>query len=297
VMFGLYGALFVLTQFMQFQLGYTPLQAGLRVLPAAGGIALVAPFSSVIVRKLGTKLTVAGGLLLVSAGLWHISGTTVASTYADTVLGMVMLGVGAGLVFPAGVGAVMGSLPSEHTGVGSGTNGTFVQVGGALGVALVGSLLASRYEHELSAHLASRHVPHAIEETILGSLGAALAVATHIGGAAGALLSHYARSAFINGMDLGLAVAAIVVTGAAVFALLALPSRPKAEEGHVEDAGTASDREPASAQLSGSHLIEHPTGVVSAGSGWRASSTASSAPLSQAAFLDGSSWSSSGAPR
>ena len=286
IAFGLYGALFVLTQFMQFQLGYTPLQAGLRVLPAAGGIALVAPLSSVVVRTLGTKLTVAGGLLLASAGLWQLSGATVASTYADTVAGMVMLGVAAGLVFPAGVGAVMGSLPSEHTGVGSGTNGTFVQVGGALGVALVGSLLASRYEHQLTARLAPHHVPHAVEHTVLGSLGSALGVAAHIDAFAGAALAHFARSAFISGMDLGLTVAAIAVAGAGAFALLALPSRPPGEE-----------REPQPAHPSGSHLIEQPTGVVSAGSGSLPSSTASSAPRSQSASWEGSSWSPSGAPR
>jgi len=230
VMFGLYGALFVLTQFLQFQLGYTPLQAGVRVLPAAGGIALVAPFSSVLVRRLGTKLVVAGGLLVVAAGLWQISGTSVTTTYADTVAGMAMLGVGAGLVFPAGVGAVMGSLPSEHTGVGSGTNGAFVQVGGALGVAVVGSLLASRYEHRMTTTLAPYHVPHAIEEVVLGSLGGALGVARQIGGVTGGLLARFARSAFISGMDLGLLVAAIVVLAAALLALLALPSRPAVQD-------------------------------------------------------------------
>jgi len=286
VMFGLYGALFVLTQFMQFQLGYTPLQAGLRVLPAAAGIALVAPFSSVLVRRFGTKLTVAGGLMLVSGGLWQISGATLASTYADTVAGMVLLGVGAGLVFPAGVGAVMGSLPSEHTGVGSGTNGAFVQVGGALGVALVGSLLATRYENHLGHSLAPYHVPHAIEETLLRSLGAALSVATHLGGVSGAFLSHFARAAFVSGMDLGLTVAAIVVAGAAVFALLALPSRPPEVEPCAEPP-----------QPPDRHLIEQPTGVVSAGSGTPPSSTTSRAPRSHAASWEGSSWSASGAPR
>ena len=66
-MFGLFGALFVLTQFLQFQLGYTPLQAGVRILPAAGAIAIVAPISRILVHKLGTKLTVAAGLLVVAA--------------------------------------------------------------------------------------------------------------------------------------------------------------------------------------------------------------------------------------
>ena len=236
LMFGLMGALFVLTQFLQFQLGYTPLQAGVRVLPAAGAIAVVAPLSSLLVRRLGAKLTVAMGLLVVAAGLWLISAASITTTYGETVIGMTMLGIGAGLVFPAGVGAVMTSLPSEHTGVGSGTNGAFVQIGGALGVAVVGSLLSGRYQHRMTTTLAPYHIPHAIEQTIFGSLGGALGVAGHLGGATGELLANFARSAFISGMDLGLSVAAVVALAGALLALLALPSRTVAEnETHPDE--------------------------------------------------------------
>jgi len=226
LMFGLMGALFVLTQYLQFQLGYTPLQAGIRVLPAAGAIALIAPLSATLVRRLGTKLTVAAGLLIVSCGLWQISGATVTTTYTGVVAGMTMLGIGAGLVFPAGVGAVMGSLPRDHTGVGSGTNGSFVQIGGALGVAVIGSLLSTRYQHRMTAALRTYHVPHAILQTILGSLGAALGLARALGGVLGLALAHLARSAFISGMGLGMTVGACVALGGALLALLALPSRP-----------------------------------------------------------------------
>lgn len=229
--FGLYGALFVLTQLLQFQLGYTALQSGVRVLPAAGAIAVMAPLSTVLVRRLGTKLTVVAGLLVVAGGLWQISGASVTSTYGGTVVGMVMLGVGAGLVIPPATGAVMGSLPAAHTGVGSATNGSFMQIGGALGVAVIGSLLSTRYQHRVTGALAPYHLPHSIQETILGSLGSALGVARQLGGATGQLLAQSARSAFISGMDLGLAVAAIVALAGVVLALLALPSRPGDEEG------------------------------------------------------------------
>jgi EmrB/QacA subfamily drug resistance transporter len=221
--FGLYGGLFVLTQLLQFQLGYSPLQAGLRVLPAAGAIAVMAPMSTLLVSRLGTKLTVSAGLLVAAAGLWQISGASVATTYGGTVAGMVMIGIGAGLVIPSSTGAVMGSLPAAHTGVGSGTNGSFLQVGGALGVAVVGSLLSTRYQSRLTSVLATFRVPHAVGETILGSLGGALGVARHIGGVDGRLLAGLAHSAFISGMDLGLLVAGAVVLAGALFALLALP--------------------------------------------------------------------------
>lgn len=228
--FGLYGALFVLTQFLQFQLGYTPLQAGLRVLPAAGAIAVMAPLSTLLVRTLGSKLTVAAGLVLAAAGLWQISGATVTTAYGGAVAGMVMLGVGAGLVIPPSTGAIMGSLPSAHTGVGSATNGSFMQVGGALGVAIVGSLLSTRYQQRITSALAPYHVPHPIQETIRGSLGGALGVARQIGGVTGRFLARFAHAAFISGMDLGLLAGTLVVLAGALLALLALPSRPSSEE-------------------------------------------------------------------
>ena len=140
--------------------------------------------------------------------------------------GMILTGIGAGLVMPAVSGSVMGSLPRGDTGVGAATNGVFIQVGGALGVAVIGSLLSTRYQDRMTAALAPYHLPHAIETTILGSIGGALGVAARVGGATGDLLAHVARSAFISGADLGLLTAAAVVLAGCVLALLTLPARP-----------------------------------------------------------------------
>ena len=226
VMFGLYGALFVLTQYLQFLLGYTPLQTGLRVLPAAAAVALVAPVSAVSVRLIGAKFTTAIGLLIVTAGLWQISGVSVTSTYADSVAGLAMLGIGAGLTIPCTTAAVMGSVPRGDTGVGSATNGTFMQVGGALGVAVIGSLLATRYTGRMTGLLAPYHLPHGITSIILGSVGGALGAADRVGGTAGRLLAHAAQTSFISGMDLGLMTGAAVGLAGCLVALVAMPSRP-----------------------------------------------------------------------
>ena len=221
VTFGLYGALFVLTQFMQFFLGYTPLQAGVRVLPAAAAVVIVAPPSARLVRAIGTKLTMTAGLALIAAGLWQISTATMATTYAGTVLGMVLLGAGAGLAIPTATGSVIGSAPESDSGVASATNTTALQLGGALGVAVVGSLLDTRYQD----NLALVHLPHAVAATVNSSLGGALAVAARAGGAAGQQLAGLARGAFISGMDLGLLTAAVVALAGAVAALAWLPRR------------------------------------------------------------------------
>ena len=252
VTFGLFGSLFVLTQYLQFELGYTALQAGVRVIPAAAAIAVIAPISPLAVRALGSKITLAAGLLTVAGGLWQMSGATVASTYVSTLPGMIMLGVGAGLAIPCATASVMGSLPQEHTGVGSATNGTFLQVGGALGVAVIGSLLSTRYQSSMTAVLAPYHAPAALTHAILGSLGGALAVAARIGGPAGATLAHLARTAFMSGMDVGLSAGAAVAAAGGLLALALMPSRPAAGPGAAgggpDPTVTAPEPEPAAPQ-------------------------------------------------
>ncbi len=225
LMFGLFGSMFMLSQFLQFQLGYSALQAGVHMLPTAAGIAAIAPLSPYLVRRLGTKLTVTLGMLCVAGGLWQISGLTVTSTYVDQLAGAILVGVGTGVVWPACIGSLMGTLPPANTGIGSATNGMFAQVGSALGVAVVGSLLSTRYQHLLTSALAGHAIPAAIHSTILGSLGGALGVAEHVGGLTGAMLATAARSAFISGLDLGLQAAAGVALAGALMALVVLPIR------------------------------------------------------------------------
>ncbi|HTT54866.1 MAG TPA: MFS transporter [Streptosporangiaceae bacterium] len=263
VTFGMYGALFVLTQYLQFSLGYTALQTGIRILPAAGAVALVAPFSPVAVRLVGAKFTVAAGLLIVAAGLWQMSGATISSTYVGILPGTIMLGVGAGLAIPCTTALVMGSVPRGDTGVGSATNGTFMQVGGALGVAVIGSLLATRYQDRITAALVPYHLPHLIESTILGSVGGALAVAERAGGASGALLAHAARMAFLSGMNLGLLTAAAVGLAGCLVALATLPSRPPAAAGQPP-AGEGSQPPAAGKDPGGNRPAGRPTSGPSA---------------------------------
>ena len=236
-LFGLAGALFVLTQFLQFNLGYSALQAGVRMLPIAAAVAVIAPLSAAAVRLAGAKLTAAAGLLLIAAGLWQVSHATITWTYTDTLPGLIMTGVGAALVMPTVSGSVMGSLPRGDLGVGSATNGLSIQVGSALGVAIVGSLLSTRYQDHMATALAPHHLPHTIESIILGSIGGALSIAARAGGATGHLLAHAARAAFISGADLGLVTAAAVVLVGCVLALLSLPARPR-----VDDARAIGDR-------------------------------------------------------
>jgi EmrB/QacA subfamily drug resistance transporter len=224
--FGLLGALFIQTQFLQFDRGYSPLQAGLRILPLAAVLVVSALLSPIVARVIGTKLTVAAGLAAIAGGLWQISAACrLATTYGDVLPGMLLIGLGAGLLLPTATNSVVGSIPQGDSGIGSATNAVALQVGGALGVAVIGSVLSTRYQDHMTAALAGRHVPIAATQTILGSLGGALAVAGSAGGATGALLARTARAAFMSGNEVSLAVGAAVALGGAVLVLALLPSR------------------------------------------------------------------------
>ena len=224
--FGLMGALFLQTQFLQFDLGYSSLQAGLRILPIAAVLGVTATVSPIIARAMGTKFTTAGGLAAIASGLWQMSAaSTAVATYGSVVPGMLLIGLGAGLLLPTATNSVVGSVPLGDSGIGSATNGVAIQVGGALGVAVVGSVMLTRYQDHMTSALAGQHVPIAATHTILGSLGGALAVAGVAGGATGALLERTARAAFMSGLEVSMFVGGAVALGGAFIVLARLPSR------------------------------------------------------------------------
>jgi len=203
---------------------------------------VVAPLSVVLARRFGTKPVVAGGMLCIAVALGLLSRTTATTTYPDLVPAFILLGIGAGLAMAPSTESVMGSLPLAQAGVGSATSDTALQVGGALGVGVLGTLLNLRYQSMLTPLLAHHAIPAQVSSVILGSLGGALAVAGHVGGPTGAALSAASRHAFISGMDLGLLVASLVVGVAGVVVLVVLPNR-----GAVEAAAGSGDPQPVGA--------------------------------------------------
>ncbi len=230
VIFALNGVLFLITQWLQFDLGYTPFGAGIRVGPVALVLLVVAPISAFAAHKFGTKIVVASGMLTIVAGLILLSRIQVDNSYTTALVPLFLLGIGTGLAFAPSTESVMGSLPRAKAGVGSATNSTSLQVGGALGVGVLGSLLNTRYQGRLESTLAHYTVPSSIEHLILGSLGGALEVGAKVGGAIGAGLAALARSAFVSGMDLALFVGALAVAAGVVIVLVFLPSRPERQQ-------------------------------------------------------------------
>jgi EmrB/QacA subfamily drug resistance transporter len=226
VIFSLFGGLFLLTQYLQFSLGYSALRAGLCIGPVALTLLVVAPVSSWLVHLVGTKVVVATGMGAIAVGFGMLSFVSVRGTYTDALPGLLLLGIGTGLALAPSTESVMGSLPRERTGVGSATNGTALQLGGALGVAVLGSLLTARYRGALHPVLVHQAISRSVLSLINGSLGGALAVADRVGGARGVELAQFARHSFVSGMDLAVTAGSAVVGAGALIALAVLPSRP-----------------------------------------------------------------------
>ncbi len=226
VLFALLGLFFLMTQYLQFCLGFSPLQTGLAIAPIALILLVVAPLSVLAVRHVGTKPVVVCGLLLISAGLGLLSFTTTGAAYADALPGFVLIGLGVGLTLAPSTDSIMGSVPKELAGVGSATNDTAMQVGGALGVGILGTALNVRYQDSMAPLLAHFSVPAPIKTLILGSVGGGLAVAERVPGRSGDALAQAAKEGFVSGMDVGLIIGSVIVAVAAVVVLALLPNRP-----------------------------------------------------------------------
>jgi MFS family permease len=227
--FGLFGSTFLLALFIQFILGHNALEAGVRELPIAATAAVVSVASPLIVRVAGGKLTLAAGLLILAGSLWLISGSSITAGYGGIVPAQIMIGCGAGLVIPSATASVLGAVPRRHAGVGSATNELVLQTGGALGVAVIGSLFSIRYQGTVTRRLAPHKVPAGVLHTARGSVGGALSAAARISGPLGHLIAQVARSAFVSGIQLGLLAGAAVAVAGAVVALLVLPRRTPAD--------------------------------------------------------------------
>ena len=227
VFFALFGALFLLTQYLQSVLSYTPFQAGLRLAPVAVTLAVFAPLASLLAEKLGTKVVVAAGLSIVAIGLGLASGFNVRAGYLPVLVSICVAGLGMGLTISPATEAIMGSLPPTEAGVGSAMNGTDIQVGGALGVAVLGSILNAHYRAHLVPTLVALHLPQSAAHAANSSLGGALAVARHLPVPANPLLTYAAKVSFVGGVNLADLVGMSVALAGAAVALLFLPARPR----------------------------------------------------------------------
>jgi EmrB/QacA subfamily drug resistance transporter len=243
VFFAMFGTFFLLTQYLQVVRAYTPLEAGLRTLPMAATMMVMAPMSARLVERLGARTVVSAGLTFVAAGLALASLLGETTPYIWLAGVLVVMAVGMSITMAPATASIMSSLPLRKAGVGSAWNDTTRELGGALGVAVLGSVMSSQYTSGLAGQLGS--VPADVGRVAESSVGAAVQISAELSPAVGDALSAAARSAFMDAMGVALVVAAGVALAAAAVVRRYLPG-PTEVPTHEE---IAEPEEPASATI------------------------------------------------
>jgi EmrB/QacA subfamily drug resistance transporter len=227
--FNLFGFIFLITQYFQFFKGYSPLSAGVHLLPVALSIGVSSVLGTRLAVRFGTKLVVAAGLLAMAAFYLWVSTVTVRTDYATIAAQMILYGTGMGLTSAPATEAIMGVVPAAKAGVGSAVNDATRLLGGTLGVAVIGSVYASLYASRLTATLPP-HLPAALVDTAHSSAGAALAIAHQLAYAGqptlGAAVHAAAAGAFIHGLSVACLASGTLAGAGAVIALALLPAHP-----------------------------------------------------------------------
>lgn len=222
--FSLFGLLFMLTQYFQSVLNYDPFIAGLVQLPVVAVFTIVTSQSTKIVARLGTKRTVAFGALLVSLSLLYYRAVLdIATPYPVILVGQIIFAIGFGMTTSPATNSVMQSVPVRKSGIGSAMNDMTRQLGGALGVAVMGSVLNSIYREALAAPIAALpQLTEPMRETILRSIQGAHIVAAQLGDGAQSI-TNASQIGFIAGMHQALLLAALVMFVSALLNFRWLP--------------------------------------------------------------------------
>jgi EmrB/QacA subfamily drug resistance transporter len=228
--FAMLGSLFLLTQFLQSVLGYSALQTGVRLLPMAAAQVVVAPLSAKLVERVGSKVVVATGLTVAAVGLLLASRLTAGASYSEVVVALVVMAAGLALVMPPATESIMGSLPPAKAGVGSAVNDTTREVGAALGVAVLGSVMSSTYRPRVAEAISGRPLPDGAADAITDQIGAAVQVAAEVGGEPGRALAAVASDSFADGMGIAFMIGAAALLVGAVIVALFLPARSRDHE-------------------------------------------------------------------
>lgn len=222
--FAMFGTIFGLTQFLQFVLGKTALEAGTLMIPLALGIPIGARISLKAVEHAGTNRVMAGGLILVTIVLLTLTRWTPTTETWVVSLTLFFLAIGLANVMAPGTGAVMSAVPEAKAGVGSAMNDLFRQLGGALGVAVIGSAINTVYRERIADAITG--LPGPAADAAGDSVGAAVAIAGQVGGPAGQALAAAARAGFTDALGVAAVVAASVAVLTAIFVFRAMPARP-----------------------------------------------------------------------
>jgi EmrB/QacA subfamily drug resistance transporter len=239
--FGAYGSIYYLTQFLQFVLGYGPLETGVRLLPLAGAVFVGAAVTGRLTPRLGVKAMVVPGMVIGTVSVFLLTTIGADATYADFVPSLLLLGFAIGLSVSPATDTIMGSFPESELGVGGGANDTSLELGGALGIAVLGSLLGTAYQDRLGELIGGR-LPAAALDAAGESVGGGLAVAGQVaknpsGGPQQArALVDAVHEAFAHGVAHTSLIGGIIMAAGALIVLAVLPGRrARAADGQASE--------------------------------------------------------------
>jgi DHA2 family multidrug resistance protein-like MFS transporter len=223
-----FGIFLLIAQYLQLVLGYSPLEAGLWTVPSSGGFIAGSLLAPLLVRVIRPAYVVAGGLLLTAAGLSILALVQADSSVAVVVAGSVVVALGVAPPVTLGTDLVVGCVPPERAGVASGISETGAELGGALGIAVLGSISVAVYRSEIADTAPARVPPEAVanaEDTLGGATEAADVLPARVG----ETLLDAARDAFTQGLQAAaVASAAVAVITAIVAGILLRRSGPGA---------------------------------------------------------------------
>jgi len=220
VFFAMFGTYFIFTQYLQFVHGYDPLSAGIRMVPWALAYIVSATQSAKLVERFGQRLVVSSGLVIGGAGLATVALTSsLTASYWWFALGIVIEALGMGITTAPSTGAIMQSLPLHKAGVGSAVNDTTRELGGALGVAVLGSLVASHFRSSFGSAIAG------LPAKATHSLAEALQHAAAVGGVRGGTIATAAKVSYVDAFNTTLWVGmGVVLVASGIVAWLLRPA-------------------------------------------------------------------------
>jgi EmrB/QacA subfamily drug resistance transporter len=221
--FALFGVMFIMTPYIQLILGNDAQGTGIRLLPLIAGVAVGAAIGYVIASRSSARVAVTLGLLISAAGLLIFSRVGADTGYGLVAVALAVIGLGLGIALPTTLDVILGILPASQTGAGTALTRALQQVAASLGVAILGSILDTAYQHQLAPHVAS--LPDIARNAAEGSIAGAIAIASRLPASFGTPIASAAKSAYTSGMaEVTLVSAALMVLTAIAIALF-LPSR------------------------------------------------------------------------
>ncbi|MGW1562676.1 DHA2 family efflux MFS transporter permease subunit [Streptomyces sp. NPDC002144] len=243
--FTLLGFIFLITQFFQFVRAYSPLSAGVHLLPVAASVAIGSTLGTRLAVRIGTKAVVTAGLVLQAVFyFWVASDISPTLSYGVIAVQMVVYGLGMGLTSAPATESIMGAVAADQAGVGSAVNDSTRLLGGTLGVAVIGSVYATLYDSRLDSALPAALSPQQADlahQSVGAASGLSGQLAAHGQPALAEAVRQAAVGAFDHGLSIGCVVAGLVALAGALLAAAFLPAQPPQQPGAEGPSGPRTD--------------------------------------------------------